>query len=503
MRQASNERPSTGGSQLPLFHIAGFTGHRHVTAPAIIEQAIGSALELLQQRTTGDWVALSSLAQGSDQMFVQQSLKRGLSWHALLPLPAGEFARDFDPVQWSETEALLQQAEHVQVSSDATDGAREDAYLDCGLETVNGSDLLIAVWDGEPARGKGGTAEVVEYARALGRPIILIDAGTGERTIENWEKLDAHEPVLAGLNRLPEAKTWGDNPFKAPDAVFAFQQKCDYEATRSAPGVRRMTVSTVGLHVFATFIAAGSLAYGLHLATLAWAKFLCLAAGVVAAFFLHRRMHSERSWVKCRLAAEYCRSALATWGLPRATNLLQDLDLPVVHHLARSLRILHSRSAAINPVPIEEFQRIYRDKRIDDQLGYYRRQELRALPLLRRLRRTFWIATVLAMACVAAYAMTLSLDVHAPGWLQTTAFSFLPIALPVAAAAMISVISINDLQRRVARYRDMQQTLEASRAQIGYCSTWNSLGRVVLRTERALLAEVVEWHSMANFSESH
>lgn len=494
---------SNPGSQLPLYHIVGFTGHRHVSAPAIIALAIDSAIELLQQRTSGAWVALSSLAQGSDQLFVQQALRRGLTWHAILPLPAGEFARDFDPVQWSQAEALLQQAEHLQISSDASDASREDAYLDCGLETVNGSDLLIAVWDGEPARGRGGTAEVVEYARALGRPIILIDATTGERRIENWEKLDADEPVLTGLNRLPDARTWGENPFKAPDEIFAFQQKCDFEASRSAPGVRRMTVSTVALHVLATFIAAGSLAYGLHLATLAWLKFLCLAVGVVAAFVLHRRMHSERSWVKCRLAAEYCRSALATWGLPRATNLLQDLDLPVVHDLARSLRIMHSRSASTNPVAIEDFQRIYREKRIDDQLGYYRRQEQRALPMLRRLRQAFWIATALAMACVAAYAITLTVHVHAPAWLQTTAFNFLPIALPVAAAAMISIISINDLQRRVARYRDMQEMLEASRAQIGYCNTWNSLGRVVLRTERALLQEVVEWHSMASFSESH
>jgi hypothetical protein len=49
----------------------------------------------------------------------------------------------------------------------------------------------------------------------------------------------------------------------------------------------------------------------------------------------------------------------------------------------------------------------------------------------------------------------------------------------------------------------MQAALESSRAQITYCATWNSLERVVLRTERALLQEVIEWHSLASFSESH
>jgi hypothetical protein len=379
------------GSQLPLFHVVGFTGHRQIEHADVVARAIGEALDFLRAQTPGEWVALASAAAGGDQLFVQQALDRGLSWHAILPLPAKDFASDFSPERWREVEALLARAEHLQISNE--EGPREDAYLDCGLETVNGSDLLIAVWDGEPARGKGGTAEVVEYALSIGRPVIIIEPATGERRIENWKTLDVHEIALTSLNRLREARTWGDNPFKAPDEVFAFQQKCDYEATRSAPGVRRMTASTVLLHVLATFIAAATLAWSLHLATLAWLKFVCLSLGIGAAFVLRRRMHSERSWVRCRLAAEFCRSALATWGLPRATNLLQSLDLPVVHHLARSLRILHSRAAAVNAVPIGEFQRIYREKRIEDQLAYYRKQEQRALPMLRRLRSIFWIAT--------------------------------------------------------------------------------------------------------------
>jgi hypothetical protein len=35
-------------------------------------------------------------------------------------------------------------------------------------------DELFAVWDGEPARGYGGTADVVAYARQLGTPVRII-----------------------------------------------------------------------------------------------------------------------------------------------------------------------------------------------------------------------------------------------------------------------------------------------------------------------------------------
>lgn len=493
---------SGSAGKLPLFRIVGFTGHRQVADERLVEAAMARALDDLLAITQDEWIALSSVAEGSDQLFVREVLARGWAWHAILPLPRTEFARDFGPSAWKAVESVLQRAERVQVSNES--GARQDAYLDSGLETVNGSDVLIAVWDGEAARGKGGTAEVVEYARALGRPILIIDATTGERRVENWERLQVPETALTALNQLPDATTGqGENPFKAPDNVFAFQQKCDFAATRSAPGVRRMTVSTVMLHVLATFIAAAAVSWSVHSATPAWAKFVCLAAGIAAAAILRQRMHSERSWVKCRLAAELCRSALATWGLPRAANLLHERDIPVARQLSRSLRVLHGRTADELAVPIEEFQRVYGEKRIGDQLAYYRKQEQRALPLLRLLRRIFWASTIAAMVCVGIYAVTMSMHLHVPAWLQHSVFDFLPIVLPVVAAAMISIISINDLQRRVARYRDMQATLAASAAQISYCNTWSSLERVVLRTENALLQEIIEWHSMVSFSESH
>ncbi len=41
---------------------------------------------------------------------------------------------------------------------------------------VQASDLLLAVWDGRPAAGRGGTAEIVEYARTLGVEVRVIPA---------------------------------------------------------------------------------------------------------------------------------------------------------------------------------------------------------------------------------------------------------------------------------------------------------------------------------------
>lgn len=180
------------GGQRPAFHVVGFTGHRQVADPALLADAIGAALDYLRGIAGGEWMALSSVAGGSDQLFVHAALARGLSWHAVLPLQPEEFAQDFPAAEWKEVEALLRRAERTSVCAG---GGRPDAYLDCGLATVNGSHLLIAVWDGQAARGKGGTAEVVEYARAIGRPLLIIDAATGERRAENRAALDVPRPA--------------------------------------------------------------------------------------------------------------------------------------------------------------------------------------------------------------------------------------------------------------------------------------------------------------------
>jgi len=102
--------------------------------------------------------------------------------------------------------------------------------------------------------------------------------------------------------------------------------------------------------------------------------------------------------------------------------------------------------------------------------------------------------------CTAAYALNL---VHLPERGEQLLYYFLPISLPVVAAATISLISVHDLHRRVARYREMEHVLESSRKQIAFCRTWNSLERIVQRTEGTLILEVMEWHSITSFAESH
>jgi hypothetical protein len=491
-------------AHLPQFHVIGFTGHRQLEDGAGVAGAIREALAALRREAPGEWIALSSAATGGDTLFAREALAQGCAWEAVLPLAPSEFKQDFTEAEWRETEALLAQAEQVRVLNET--GAREDAYLDAGMETARGADIVLAVWDGEPARGKGGTADVIAYARDLGRPLILIDPQTLAVRRETPSAFAAHDHDLEYFNRLPPAPAsvhGAGNPFGAPDEILAFQRKVDHTASRGAPQFRRLIASTTVLHVLATLIAAAGLAFALRSAALPWLKLICLAGALGVALML-RKQGAHHHWVRCRLAAEFCRSALATWGLPRSAPIFAELDLPGMRMLARALEVLHRRTASAQPVPMDEFKRLYVAQRIDDQLGYYERRLAKALPQLVWLRGGFWLATVSAITCTAVYALHDTWHfAELPVGMEEWFFHFLPISLPVVAAAFISLISINDLHRRVARYREMQAVLQAARKQIAYSRTWSSLERVVQRTEQALLQEVIEWHSITSFAESH
>src|ERR1039457_435581 len=90
----------TTPSEIPLFHVVGFSGHRQIIDPDGLAKAIAAALESLRQRAPGEWLGLSSVAEGGDQLFISQVRALGMSWHAILPLPRSEFARDFPPAEW-------------------------------------------------------------------------------------------------------------------------------------------------------------------------------------------------------------------------------------------------------------------------------------------------------------------------------------------------------------------------------------------------------------------
>ena len=285
-------------SQLPQFHLVGFAGHRRLTDVEIAATWLSAALASLRTQALGEWLGVSSAAAGSDLLFARTVLDHGMSWQALLPLPQAEFQQDFTSDEWQQVEALLAQAESVAVIGSSA--LREEAYLDCGIEIVNACDVLVALWDGEPARGRGGTAEVVAFARERGKPLVIIDPDTGELRRENFQNFISADPELSFLNGLPEVPASGATQSGARVTVEHFMEKADDAANRSAPQFRLLTAATVLLHVAATIIATAGLAFDWHPMPLPWAKLLFVLGALGAALAI-RHYRAQHNWVRCRL----------------------------------------------------------------------------------------------------------------------------------------------------------------------------------------------------------
>lgn len=161
--------------------IIGVTGHRALSDVALLETAIDRALARIEQ----DWqgrrdnrrlVLLSALAEGADRLVVSRALARGnFHLHVVLPLPRDAYMKDFaNAASRAEFIALLDRGESVTELGRST--TRKEAYEAAGLYVVDNSDVLIAIWDGKVAHGRGGTAECVNAARRRGLPIAWIKA---------------------------------------------------------------------------------------------------------------------------------------------------------------------------------------------------------------------------------------------------------------------------------------------------------------------------------------
>jgi hypothetical protein len=117
-------------------------------------------------------VGVTGLAAGADSVFADVVLDRDGTLHVVLAFEGFErsLATDAERAHYA---ALLARA--LTVETLVLAGPDEDAYLAEGRRVVALSDLLLAVWDGEPARGVGGTGDVVDHALRTGTPVVHLD----------------------------------------------------------------------------------------------------------------------------------------------------------------------------------------------------------------------------------------------------------------------------------------------------------------------------------------
>jgi hypothetical protein len=157
----------------------GVTGHRVLGDVAAVRTRVDRVLDRLLGDSTAA-VAISPLADGADRLVARAVLDRpGGALEVLLPLPVADYLDDFAaPSSRADFLALIDLARSVAVVPGAEE-ARAAAYERVGQAVVEGCDVLLALWDGAPSGGRGGTAEIVHYARRRGVSVEVIAVRRG------------------------------------------------------------------------------------------------------------------------------------------------------------------------------------------------------------------------------------------------------------------------------------------------------------------------------------
>jgi hypothetical protein len=145
------------------------TGHRGL--PAETERLVGRAIrEQLAAYAGGDLMGLSNLADGADQLFAQAVLDAGGQLEVIIP--ATRYRDGLPEAAHATYDALLARASSVH-RLDRIEST-EEAHMEASNAMLDRAERLFAVWDGKPARGYGGTADVVAEARHRGIPVTVI-----------------------------------------------------------------------------------------------------------------------------------------------------------------------------------------------------------------------------------------------------------------------------------------------------------------------------------------
>jgi hypothetical protein len=156
-------------------------------------------------------VLLSALAEGADRLVARVALREGATLIAVLPLEKVDYEADFADTRSRDdfrshladprTEQCIV-APQLDSASNTLGTARDLQYLLAGMYVARNSDVLIALWDGAPSRGLGGSADIVAF-RCTGR-------------------LEADPDIRARLASAPDPFRIDDAPLDAPQTGLVY-----------------------------------------------------------------------------------------------------------------------------------------------------------------------------------------------------------------------------------------------------------------------------------------
>jgi uncharacterized integral membrane protein len=526
------------GGAVPYQLCIGVTGHRALPRADSLATVVASVLARIvslvppSPATTVRLTVISPLAEGADRVVARQVLAQPqATLEAVLPLPVSDYQATFSSEESRQEfrDLLAAAATLTELPSVETHG---EAYEQAGQYVVERCDVLVALWDGQPAHGQGGTANIVGLARDRGVPVFWIHTDPPFACTEwlgNGLDVDAYR-ALDDFNRAPiraahmaaaversiadycaQAERAGLDPAVLRPycswSVPAFV-RADLLATRAQRRFFQVSDATFILGALAVIASAGPQLVGrgsvlaglgphssLRLAPLI--ESLLMVLGLLA-IYLGRRQGYHRRWILYRYLAERLRSALFLALVTPPEPTIRSPEPEALHHsaerwLERAYDVVwQSRPAAEPQCPIVGLRRFLIAAWVAHQRAYQARKSRRhevASEWIARLGTFIFLMTL-------AFAVTHAFDVGQGGVLWETvapAVLFMSIILPAVAGALSGIGALREHPRNARRSDRMARYLARLEARMAHAPDLTTLRTLTRLVEATTLQETGDW----------
>jgi hypothetical protein len=545
----------------------GVTGHRKLADPVAMQVTVRRAIDAEVEKLFPDesrrsiervrragttaisFRILSPLAEGADRVVARVVLDYpGARLDAVLPLTVEDYLEDFETEESKkEFRDLLAMCRRPvplrtrRIAEDRRDPGdqaelRRDAYGHVGQYVVDHCDVLIAVWDGQPAGGRGGTAEVVKYAEEQNRPIIRVWGDAFEvLNRDNNNGLDAaaldgidrfNRPAITPQQRADYARnldhdhfekpeTAGDIPARAREFVnrglFPYYAQASILAKESQKRFYR-----AGKFIYALSSAAvGCAALGVLFPSLAGVGFgaeLVLLIVIALTLRQARRKHSHQGWIENRFLAERIRSGvfMAICGVePRPIEVLpymghsqtvNDWTVRVFDEIWDRLPPLtgcsHGECLILNPYVREAW--------IGDQVKFHTGKMEREGRARRHLARAGNIVLPTTIAAAALHLLMLRLPTGAAEesihWAHQ-GLAFIALLFPAIAASLAGMEAHREHLRLEKRSANMAPQLEQLNRQMASATDPVRFESLLQQVDEIMLRETQDWLMLMRYVE--
>jgi hypothetical protein len=494
-------------------------------------------------------VAYSALAEGADRIVAEAVLgTESGRLEVFLPSPIDKYLRTFTNVESKEQfNTLLGRA--TSVTKTPTRTSQEESYELAGRMVVDRSDVLLALWDGKPSGGPGGTAEIVAYALHKRVPVVVIppdlgkfreDWGEGpvsddyfaacqvyrsgwsaqdreqqlplKLTSDSHQALDQYNQLTAGHSgqedehfrqaevreraKLPPStgRNWDFEDLA--DWILPYFVRADYVALYYQRWYSGFTLLEFAASAGAVFAVAFAAEFQGKLVEVE--VFLLLL--VVAVVLIGRRLRFNRRWLSSRFLAERFRSALylkaAGLGAWHATDARGPGPVESGNEWlerAHSYVWAKHKQIAVTEKHSNDLRDLLIAYWIAPQVDYHEHQYSERSRKAKRLTRIS-VALFIVTACIAVVHLTL----HLGGWERWVIA--LSLALPGSGAAVAGISAHRQYQWSSTVHRSMAGQLRDLEEKMAHARRLKEIQGLATEAAAAMAQETRDWLGIMRFT---